>query len=128
MCSFQQMFDNYKSIEWKSAKNSVRFTRSHRIAYREKLNLRKHQGVSLATDKEKPLSIHIVYRKFKCSYPCLNLCLQHPITSGRSRIFPRGKSAIIFQFFCRKLHEKEGIWTGGPRVPGAPPSSWIRQR
>ena len=42
---------------------------------------------------------------------------------------PRGaltpKSAIIFQIFCRKLHENERIWTPGERVPGALP--WIRQ-
>ena len=32
------------------------------------------------------------------------------------------KSAIIFQFFPRKLHENERIWTPqGGRVPGAPP-------
>ena len=40
--------------------------------------------------------------------------------------FPQGgaptpKSAIIFQFCSRKLHEKERIWTPkGARVPGAP--------
>ena len=37
---------------------------------------------------------------------------------------PTPKSAIIFQFFPRKLHENERIWTpvgGGARVPGAPP-------
>ena len=26
---------------------------------------------------------------------------------------PTPKSAIIFQFFCRKLHENERIWTRG---------------
>ena len=39
---------------------------------------------------------------------------------------PTPKSVIIFQFFGRKLHENERIWTPrGARVPGAPP--WIRQ-
>ena len=34
------------------------------------------------------------------------------------------KSAIIFQFFCRKLHENERIWTPmGAHVPGAPLTS-----
>ena len=34
---------------------------------------------------------------------------------------PTPKSAIIFQFCPRKLHENERIWTpGGARVPGAP--------
>ena len=33
---------------------------------------------------------------------------------------PTPKSAIIFQFFCRKLHENERIWTPGGHVPGAP--------
>ena len=35
---------------------------------------------------------------------------------------PTPKSAIIFQFFCRKLHENERIWTprGGAR-PWRPP-------
>ena len=33
---------------------------------------------------------------------------------------PTPKSAIIFQFFCRKLHENERIWTPGGRVPGTP--------
>ena len=48
-------------------------------------------------------------------------------SSGGSRIFPRGmrqlpKSAIIFQFFPRKLHENGRTWTPrGARVPGAPP-------
>ena len=32
---------------------------------------------------------------------------------------PTHKSTIIFQSFCRKLHENERIWTEG-RVPGAP--------
>ena len=27
---------------------------------------------------------------------------------------------IILQFFCRKLHENERIWTPGDGVPGAP--------
>ena len=32
------------------------------------------------------------------------------------------KSAIIFNFFCRKLHENERIWTpGGGRVSLVPP-------
>ena len=56
---------------------------------------------------------------------------EHIITSGGSRIFPRGgaptpKSSIIFQFFaenCMKM--KEFGPPGGARVPGAPP--WIRQ-
>ena len=46
----------------------------------------------------------------------------------RIQDFPQGgaptpKRAIIFQFFSRKLHENEGIWTpgGGGRVPGAAP-------
>ena len=31
------------------------------------------------------------------------------------------KIAIIFQMFCRKLHENERIWTpAGGGVPGAP--------
>ena len=34
------------------------------------------------------------------------------------------KSAIIFQFFCRKLHENERIWTRGGAFL-APP--WIGQ-
>ena len=49
-------------------------------------------------------------------------------SSGGSRIFPRGggaptpKSAIIFQFCPRKLHENERIWAprGGAR-PWRPP-------
>ena len=36
---------------------------------------------------------------------------------------PTPKSAIIFQFFCRKLRENERIWT--PGGPWRPP--WIRQ-
>ena len=44
----------------------------------------------------------------------------------RIQDFPQGgaptlKSAIIFQFFSRKLHENERIWApGGVSVPGAP--------
>ena len=35
---------------------------------------------------------------------------------------PTPKSAIIFQIFCRKLHENERIWTpGGGRASLAPP-------
>ena len=36
---------------------------------------------------------------------------------------PTPKSAIIFQFCPRKLHENERIWApgGGARVPDAPP-------
>ena len=33
---------------------------------------------------------------------------------------PTPKSAIIFQIFCRKLHNNERIWTPGARFPGAP--------
>ena len=33
---------------------------------------------------------------------------------------PTPKSSIIFQFFCRKLHENERIWTPRGGVPGAP--------
>ena len=45
----------------------------------------------------------------------------------RIQDFPQGgaptpKSAIIFQFYFRKLHENERIRTPrGARVPGAPP-------
>ena len=51
----------------------------------------------------------------------------YPYQQWRIQDFPRGggaptpKSAIIFQFFCRKLHENERIWT-----PLAPPP-WILQ-
>ena len=46
--------------------------------------------------------------------------------SGGSRIFPEGdastpKSAIIFQFFCQKLHENERLWTPGGVRPWRPP-------
>ena len=46
--------------------------------------------------------------------------------SGGSRIFPRGvrqlpKVLLFFNFFCRKLHKNERIWTPrGACVPGAP--------
>ena len=62
--------------------------------------------------------------------PCLEK--QHhdqlEVNANQWRIqdFPEGgaptpKNAIIFQFFYRKLHENERIWTpGGARVPGAP--------
>ena len=43
----------------------------------------------------------------------------------RIQDFPEGgaptpKSANIFQFFSRKLHANERIWTSGGHVPGAP--------
>ena len=67
-------------------------------------------------------------------YTCKNITLpqtsfadgKNKISAG-SRIFPRGvrqlpKRAFIFQFFCRKLHENERIWTPRvARVPGALP-------
>ena len=50
----------------------------------------------------------------------------HP--SGGSKIFPRGgaptpKSAIIFQFFWRKLHENERFRTPGGAASLTPPGS-----
>ena len=43
----------------------------------------------------------------------------------RIQDFPEGaaptpKSAIIFQIFCRKLHENERIWTRGGARPWRP--------
>ena len=62
--------------------------------------------------------------------PCLEK--QHhdqlEVNANQWRIqdFPEGaaptpKNAIIFQFFCRKLHENERIWTPGGRASLAPP-------
>ena len=45
--------------------------------------------------------------------------------SGGSRIFPRGaptpKVGVLTNFFGRKLHENERIWTPGGRTSLAPP-------
>ena len=48
------------------------------------------------------------------------------LTSGRSRIFPRGgansQNCYYFSHFCRKLHENERIWTPrGGTHPWRPP-------
>ena len=48
--------------------------------------------------------------------PSVEMWLKEPFSEGSA---PTPKSAIIFQFFCQKLHENERIWTPGG-VPGTP--------
>ena len=82
-------------------------------------------GFSVQGDPLPPVDRHTLVKTLPCPKPRLRMVkiIKSVADPGFSRGAgaPSPKRAFIFQFFCRKLHENERIWTPRvARVPGAP--------